>query len=294
MASGRALIVAETGASHRGSYARALALIDAAKRAGVDAIKFAAFVPDEMTVESDQPPFLITQGPWAGRTLHSLYVESALPYQMFPDLITATKAVGLDFILSIYHPNTVPWAVQWGCKGIKISSFELRYRDLLEAVAQEPSFKTVILSTGGATEQEIDAAVQVLALKRLALLHCISEYPAPAKDMNLRTMVNMQERLNLPVGLSDHTTGLTAPVTAVALGAVMVEKHIKLDDDSLDSSFAVFPDRFGAMVHACRLAEDMMGEISYGQPKTYHRKQVDGRMVRVVHQGACDTDDTQE
>ena len=287
---GRVQIVAELGSSHRKSYSRAMALINAAHGAGADAVKIPAFIPSEMTLDSDQPPFIIEKGPWAGRTLYSLYEESALCYDFIPDLKRAVEALGMEFILSIYHPNTVPWAVQCGCRTIKIASFEVGYTELLEAVAAERAFRHVIVSLGGSTAEERTQVHSFLTQKQATFLHCVSEYPAFPGHMNLRTVRHMQEglRLDYSVGLSDHSQTITAPVVAVALGATMVEKHLTLDDESLDSGFAIYPDRFRLMVEAVRQAEAMMGEVTYNQPKTFHRQLIDGRMLRVVHGGGKD------
>lgn len=275
------IIVAETGASHCHSYAKCLALICAAKDAGSDAVKFAVFTPDQMTVNSDLPPFIIADGPWKGRTLYSLYEESALPFDWIPNLKGAVETLGLEFILSIYHPDMIEHACSWGCKTIKISSFELAWPEFLSAIGQS-SIEKIILSTGSAGKEEIERAVAALGGKDLTLLHCVSAYPAQAEDMNLNTMTDMALRFGCKVGLSDHSIGLTAPVAAVSLGAAMIEKHLRLDNKGLDSSFAVLPDAFYNMVCVCRQAKLSLGTARYDRPKTYHRKNVDGRMVRVV------------
>jgi len=274
-------IIAETGASHCKSYAKCIALIYASKKAGADAIKFSAFRPEDMTVNSQDPPFVIPDGPWRGRSLYSLYEESSLLYEWLPDLKWASQAAGLEFILSIYHPDSVYILDELGIKTVKIASFELNWPEFLYEIAKS-KVRNIIASTGSATTDEIQVAVDILSEKNLTLLHCISSYPARPESMNLRTMSNLSHRFNVPSGLSDHTTGLTAPVAAVTLGAEIIEKHIKIDEAGLDSSFAVLPDQFYAMVQVCRQTEQILGEIKYDNPKTYHRKNVDGQMVRVV------------
>jgi len=274
-------IIAETGASHGHSYAKCLALIHAARLAGADAVKFSAFKADEMTADSQEPPFLIANGPWKGRSLYNLYKQSALPYEWLPDIKRAAQSAGLKFILSIYHPNTVPLLAELGVRTVKIASFELNFPDFLQAVAQS-SVSNVIASTGSSTIPEIEQAVRILSNKHLTLLHCVSAYPALPEEMNLHTMIDMQIRFKVPVGLSDHTTGMNAPVCAGALGASVIEKHIKIDEDGLDSSFAILPDRFAGMVQVCRQAKTMLGKAVYDRPKAYHRKQIKDRMLRVV------------
>ena len=187
----------------------------------------------------------------------------------------------MNFILSIYHPDTVPLAVEWGCSIVKIASFELAWPELIETIARS-RIKHVILSTGSATLDEIRATLNYLSDKQVTLLHCVSAYPTVPEDMNLATMINMKEQFNRPVGLSDHTTGLVAPAVATALGAMIIEKHIKLDDNGLDASFAVMPDQFRAMVEVCKQTKASIGEVKYDRPKTYHRRLVGNEMVRVV------------
>lgn len=275
-------IIAETGASHRKSYARCIALINAARMAGADAVKFSAFVPEQMTANSNEPPFVIKDGPWKGKSLYELYEESSLPYEWIDDLRIATISAGMEFILSVYHPETVPILKDWAVHTVKIASFELNYTELLEAISAESHIKHVILSTGGATAEEIETALSILDNQNVTLLHCISAYPAPIEKMNMATMVDMREQYNVPTGLSDHSTGISAAAAATAIGASVIEKHIKLDDDGLDSAFAVFPDRFACMVQVCREVQTIMGEVKYDGKKTYHRDNIDGEYLRKV------------
>lgn len=278
----KAKIIAETGASHRKSYARCIALINASLMAGADAVKFSLFKPDEMTKDSNLPPFSIVDGQWKGKSLYELYEQSALPYFWIDDLKMATESAGMEFILSIYHPNTVPLLKDFGVHTVKIASFELSYNTLLEAISEEDHIKHVILSTGGSTAEEIENALAILGKKNVTILHCVSEYPAPIEKMNMLTMADMGIRFGLAVGLSDHTTGIISSVVAVSMGATVIEKHIKLDNDGLDSSFAVFPDRFKCMVNACREAEKIIGYVKYSEHKTYHRADIEGEYLRKV------------
>jgi len=279
----KVFIIAETGAAHRKSYARCIALIDAARAAGADAVKFSAFKPEEMTLKSGDPPFVITEGPWSGRNLYDLYDEIAIPYEWLPDLRRATKSAGLEFILSVYHPNTVPILAELGVKTVKIASFELNYVELLTELAKDPYVKKILLSTGGGTEKEITAALEILKYKDVVLLYCVSEYPAKTSDMNLVMLEDMR-KFGKKLGLSNHTQALSVPLMAVTLGACVIETHIKLDDDNLDASFAVFPDKFAAMVDIVRQAELIMGKVDYDRTKSYHRKKMNGEMLRVVWQ----------
>lgn len=277
-------IICETGASHRKSYARCIALINAARMAGADAVKFSVFKPEEMTSNSSSPPFVIEEGPWKGKSLYELYEQSALCYDWIADLRNATRAAGMEFILSVYHHNTVALLKDWGVHTVKIASFEITYTALLEAISAESHIKHVILSTGGATIEEIKTALTILDNLRpnITLLHCISSYPAKPEDMNMLTMADMEKRFDVAAGLSDHSNGITAALTATAMGATIIEKHMKLDDEGLDSSFAVFPDRFACMVAACREVEAIIGKVDYLGKKSYHRDEIDGKYLRRV------------
>lgn len=277
-----AKIICETGASHQRSYSRSVALINVARMAGADAVKFSAFKPDEMTANSKDDPFVIKDDPWQGKSLYELYEQSALSYEFISDLRATTVAAGMEFVLSVYHPNTVPLLKDWGVHTVKIASFENTYIDLLEAISAQKHIKHVILSAGGATVEEIETALSILDNLNVTLLHCVSSYPTDPEDMNLLTMLDMKDRFNVPVGLSDHSMGFTAAVAATAMGGEVIEKHIKLDDEGLDSSFAVFPDRFACMVAACREVEKVLGEASYPGVKSYHRCEIDGRFLRKV------------
>ncbi|MBE3087526.1 MAG: N-acetylneuraminate synthase family protein [Chloroflexi bacterium] len=276
-------IIAESGASHRKSYTRCIALIHASRMAGADAIKFSLFKPDEMAPKSDEPPFIVTkEGPWQGKSLYELYEQSSLCYDWISDLKTATRAAGMEFIVSVYHPNTVPLLHKNKIETVKIASFELGYLSLLEAISEQECVKHVILSTGGATVDEIETAMSILAGKKVTLLHCVSSYPAALDEMNILTMADMGGRFKTEAGLSDHTTGIAAAVVAASMGASIIEKHIKLDDEGLDASFAVFPDRFATMSGAIREVERAMGKVEYPGKKTYHRDWIDGEYWRKV------------
>ena len=278
----RVKIIAETGASHRKSYARCIALIHAARMAGADAVKFSLFRPEEMAPDIAEPPYIVEHGPWQGKSLYELYEQSCLYYDWIPDLRTATQAAGMEFIASVYHPNTAALLRIHGIQTVKIASFELGYTALLEALSRLEHVEHIILSCGGATVDEIEAAMSILGDKNVTLLHCVSTYPAPLDEMNILTMADMGTRFKTAVGLSDHTTGITAAVVARSLGASIIEKHIKLDDEGLDSSFAIFPDRFAAMVGAVRTAEAAMGDVRYLGKKTYHRDLIGGEYWRKV------------
>ena len=281
MTSSRVQIIAEIGANHDRSLDKVRQMIREAAHAGADAVKVQLYTPDQMTIPSHAEEFLIREGLWAGTTLYDLYEKAAMPHEWCPELMQLSDSLGLGFIASVFHPDMIPVAESYGIGMYKVSSFEIGYKNLLEALASVG--KPVILSTGTATLDEIGAAVSYFAGKKLALLKCTSQYPADPSAMNLVTIPDMRRRFLCPVGLSDHTTGTLCPVVAVSLGASLIEKHFKIDDNGFDVAFSLDPQQFTLMVQAVRQAEASLGRVDY-TPSTakYKRKEVAGRWVRTV------------
>jgi pseudaminic acid synthase len=204
---------------------------------------------------------------WGNRRLYELYGEAYTPWEWQPRLQKIAADLGLHLFSSPFDVTAVDFLEQMGVPAYKIASFELVDWPLLRYVAR--TGKPVILSTGMATLGEIDEAVRTLSEAggtQLALLKCTSAYPAPPDEMNLRTIPHLAAAFDLPVGLSDHSLGIAAPVAAVALGACLVEKHLTLSRSlpGPDSAFSLEPQEFKAMVEAVRLAEKALGEVSYG------------------------------
>jgi len=167
-----------------------------------------------------------------------------------------------------------------GIKTYKVASFEINYENLIKTL--DKTDKPVIVSCGSASYKKIEAVVRIMR-RNLTLLKCTSQYPAPLDNMNLLTIPDMREKFGVPVGLSDHTLGIVAPVVAVGLGATVIEKHISVDGKGLDGGFAILPDRFATMVQSIRAAEKALGKVEYGGKKSYHRKLIDNQFVRTVH-----------
>ena len=255
----------------------AVELIYAAKQAGADAIKVQLFLPDQMTLNDGKT--IISDDPWAGRTLYELYYETFLPFEWVPKLRKVAEEKGLVFFATVYHPDTVDDFPDMPI--YKIASFEITYLTLIEKVAQTK--KPVIISTGMADYAEIETAVKLVRKYHndITLLRCVSDYPAEIEQMNLKTIPAMSNSFKLPVGLSDHTTGIVAAVVAAGLGAVVVEKHLTIDGKGLDGGFSIKPSRFKVMAETIRAAEASLGEVTYGGEKKYRRQLVEGRMVRV-------------
>ena len=266
-AGGRAYVVAELSANHDQSFERALELVDAAHAAGADAVKLQTYTPDTITLRSDAEPFVIRSGTvWDGRTLHDLYGEAFTPWEWHGPLQERAESLGIGFFSSPFDPTAVDFLADLEVLAIKIASFEIVDVGLIERAAR--TGLPLVISTGMATLPEIDEAISVAreaGATRMVVLKCTSSYPAPPEEANLRTMADLAARYGVPVGLSDHTLGIAVPIAAVALGAVMIEKHLTLRraDGGPDSGFSLEPDEFRAMVEGIREAEASIGEVSY-------------------------------
>lgn len=265
-------IIAELSANHRHDFERAVRLIHAAVEAGADAVKLQTYTPDTITLASEKEPFRVTSGTlWDGRTLHDLYSEAYTPWEWHPKLKAVADDLGIPLFSTPFDPTAVEFLEEMGVPAYKIASFELVDLPLLRKVAQ--TGKPLIISTGMATLSEIDEAVRTVreaGATEFALLRTNSAYPAPAEEMDLRTIPHLAETFDVPVGLSDHTLELAVPVTAVALGATIIEKHLTLSRDfgGPDSAFSLEPDEFKAMVQAVRTTEKALGRVRYG-PTTH-------------------------
>lgn len=260
-------VVAEISANHGGSLDIALKTIEAAAKAGADAIKLQTYTPDTLTLQSDAPPFVVrTKNEWAGRTLHSLYAEAMTPWEWHRSLRDAALGLGLEWFSTPFDPTAVQFLDDLETPAFKIASFEIVDLPLVETVAARG--KPMIVSTGMASLGEIEAAVEIARSagnESVALLRCVSAYPADPAAMNLQSL-EVLRRLVPVVGLSDHTRDPTAALCAVALGARIVEKHFILDRSigGPDAFFSLEPSEFRAMVDAIRVAESALGAPRFG------------------------------
>jgi pseudaminic acid synthase len=279
-------IVAELSANHNQDFEQAVRIIRAAKDAGADAIKLQTYTPDTMTLASDRAEFVIGGGTiWDGRNLHDLYGEAYTPWEWQPKLKQAAEELGMDCFSSAFDSSAVDFLEEMGVPAHKIASFELVDIPLIQKVAR--TGKPLIMSTGMATIEEIEEALQSArdaGASQIALLKCTSAYPAPAEDMNLRTIPEMARRFGVPVGLSDHTMGIAAPVAAVALGACIIEKHLTLSRSTPgpDSAFSLEPHEFKAMVDAVRTAEKALGMVHFGLSAKEEASRIFRRSLFVV------------
>lgn len=282
----RVWVVAELSGNHNGDKTRALDLIDVAADAGADAVKFQTYTADSLTIDADTDSFRIGAGtPWEDRRLHELYQQAATPYEWHDDLFARATERGLVPFSTPFDAEAVDFLERYEPLVHKIASFELVDLALIRAAAA--TGRTLIMSTGMATEEEIGDAVDAArdaGAGGLVLLRCNSAYPSPVAEMDLRTIPDMARRWQVPVGLSDHTLGTTVAVTSVALGACMVEKHITLarGDGGPDASFSLEPDELAALVAAIREAEASLGDVRYGPRPGEEASRVFRRSLFVV------------
>lgn len=263
-----AYVIAELSGNHGGRLQTALAFLQAAQQAGADAVKIQVYTPDTITLNCDKPDFRIdADNSWAAhRTLFELYDYAHTPWEWLPTLFEEAKRLGIELFGSVFDPSSVDLLEQLGARAYKIASPEIVDTGLLARVAA--TGKPVIVSTGVASLSDIDQAVACLrqhGCEQLALLKCTTAYPTPPPEVNLATMAHMAELYQCPVGLSDHTIGIGVAVAAAALGAHLIEKHIKLNDEdnTVDGFFSLTAAECRVMIEEIRRAEAAIGQVSY-------------------------------
>lgn len=261
-------IIAELSANHNGKLETAKKIIDEAFKAGADAVKLQTYRPDTITLNSDSEDFRIKSGLWKGRTLYELYEEAHMPWDWHKPLFEYADKLGITIFSSPFDKTAVDLLEDLNAPAYKIASFEAVDLPLIEYVAE--TGKPMIISTGMADRREIREAVDTAfsaGCRQLALLHCVSGYPAPSEDYNLRTLADMYNSFGLVTGLSDHTIDNTTAITSVALGASLIEKHFTLDRNGggPDDSFSLEPMEMAALCRDSRVAWKSLGKVDYGR-----------------------------
>ena len=259
-------VICELSGNHNGSLDRAIQLLEAAAATGADAIKIQSYTPDTITIDHDGPGFRVEGGLWDGRTLYDLYGEAQTPFEWHAPLFRWARELGVTLFSSPFDETAVDLLDSLGAPAYKIASFEAVDLPLVAYAASKG--KPLIISTGMANLDEIGEAVRTAreqGCRDIVLLHCVSSYPAPDEQSNVRTVPDLAERFGVVSGLSDHTFGSAVAVASIALGGCVVEKHFTLRraDGGPDSAFSLEPEEFRTLVDDCKRAWRALGEPTY-------------------------------
>lgn len=261
-------IIAEMSANHNGKIENAFKIIEMAKRSGANAVKIQTYRPDTITIKSDKNDFKINDGLWKGRTLYDLYDWAHTPWEWHERLFEFAKKIGITIFSSPFDKTAVDLLEELNVPAYKIASFEIVDLPLIKYVASKN--KPIIISTGMANKTEIQDAVNIClesGLEKIALLHCVSGYPAPPSDYNLKTISDMIKRFNLVTGISDHTLTNTTSIASISLGVSLIEKHFTLDRNNggPDDSFSLEPNELNELCESSYTAWSSLGKIDYNR-----------------------------
>jgi N-acetylneuraminate synthase len=256
-------VIAELSGNHNGELARALHLIELAKKAGADAVKIQTYTPDTMTIDCDKPGFMIKGGLWDGQSLYKLYQWAHTPWDWHAALFEKAREVGITLFSSPFDETAVDLLESLGAPAYKIASFEMTDLPLVEKVAR--TGKPLIISTGMATPDEIRETVDTVRRcgnEQLVLLHCVSAYPSKPEEANLSSIPELARRYEVVSGLSDHTLTNTCAITSVALGAAVIEKHFtdSRQNPGPDSVFSLEQHELEALCRETRIAAQAIGQ----------------------------------
>lgn len=259
-------IIAELSANHNGKIENALQIIKEAKNAGADAVKLQTYKPDTITIDCNSEDFCINGGLWGGKTLYQLYEEAHMPWDWHEPLFDYARKLGITIFSSPFDRTAVDLLESLNAPAYKIASFEAIDIPLIKYVAS--TGKPMIISTGLADADEIDEAVTAAreaGCTQIAILHCVSGYPAPPGDYNLQTITDMKQRFGLVTGLSDHTISNVTAITSIALGATIIEKHVTLDRSGggPDDSFSLEPKELHELCRDTKIAWEAVGKVNY-------------------------------
>ncbi|MGQ8364633.1 pseudaminic acid synthase [Glaciecola sp. 1036] len=278
-------IIAELSANHNGDIERAFKILEMAKRSGADAIKLQTYTQDTITIQSDRPEFLIKGGLWDGKTLYDLYAQAHMPWDWHKPLFDKAKELDITIFSSPFDNTAVDLLEDLNAPAYKIASFEAIDLPLIKYVAQ--THKPMIISTGMADAEEIAEAIETArsnGCEDLVVLHCVSGYPAPAQDYNLRTLQDMARKYDVLVGLSDHTIENVTAISAVSLGACLVEKHVTLDRQGggPDDSFSLEEPELAQLCRDSKIAWQALGQVNYERKESEKGNAIFRRSLYVV------------
>lgn len=278
-------MVAEVSANHGQDFARAAEMIKIAKECGADAVKFQAYTPDTLTIDTDDKYFRIEHPQWGGQTLYELYKKAYTPWEWFNKLKKIADDSRITFLCTAFDKSSVDFLEELDICAHKISSSELVDLPLIEYVAKtkKPLFMSTGMANVGEIQEAVDAARKAGA-NEIILLKCVSSYPAGPEEMNLKTIPHMKELFGCPVGFSDHSLGIGASVCAVALGASVIEKHFTLSREleTPDSFFSIEPGELKQLVENVRIAEKALGKVHYGLTEEERKSKIFRRSLFVV------------
>lgn len=278
-------IIAEISANHHGSLELALKTISAAKICGADAVKMQSYTADTLTIDSNKEDFLVKSGLWKGRSLYNLYSEACTPFEWHKTIFEHAEREGIILFSTPFDASSVDLLESLQAPAYKIASFEIVDLPLIARVAKTK--KPLLISTGMASLDEIGSALHVAhanGCKQLAILHCISSYPAPINEANLKSITLLKKEFGVEVGLSDHTIGFTASMLAVSLGASFIEKHFILDRSmgGVDSEFSAEPLELKELIEKTRLAYCALGKDEFKRASSEKANQVFRRSIYYV------------
>ncbi|WP_018931386.1 pseudaminic acid synthase [Gracilibacillus lacisalsi] len=280
-------VIAEMSGNHNQSLERALEIVEAAAKAGADALKIQTYTADTMTLEVEKGDFVISDpnSPWANKSLYNLYQEAYTPWEWHQSIFDRCQELGMIAFSSPFDETAVDFLENLHVPCYKIASFECTDIPLIRKVARTK--KPMIISTGMCTVAEIEETVQAAkeeGCNEIILLKCTSTYPATPENSHIKTIPHMKELFQCPIGLSDHTLGSGVAVASVALGASVIEKHFTLSrqDGGVDAPFSLEPEEFHLLVQETKRAWQAMGKVQYGPTKAEDQSKKYRRSIYVT------------